>query len=397
VGSGHVLHVNAVGRRADLAEAGAPALRGRPFVVANEAAPRAVVLDVSAAAHREGLDRGMPLAAARVALPGLEVRPPRGRARAEAEEALWLAALRYSPVVERAGPGHLFIDLAGTGRLFGPPEDLACRLRAELAASTGLRPSLALASTKTASKIATRVFRPGGFVALSAAEESGLVRRQPVALLPGVGPTLLERLGLLSLYDIGALADLADRDALALGPRGPALVARARCEGDGLVDPSPLERRSVRGSATLEPDTVDPEELRAALAPLAFEQSFSLRRSRRGFRAAVVGGGHSDGRSDTARAASGRLRERDDEALALALEALSRARTRRVRVRSLSLELESVAPAGPTLELFEPEELRRARLQSALDSIRSRYGPGAIAPCAAASRPAPRASLTGMA
>ncbi len=382
MGYGTVLHVNAVGLLADLAEAFEPSLRGRPFVVANESAPRAAVLDVSAIAHREGLERGMPLAAALKTLPGLEVRAPRPGARAAAEEALLGAALRYSPVVERAGPGHLFVDLAGTGRLCGPPEDAACRLRAEIVAGTGLRPALALSSGKTASKVATRVFRPGGFVALSAAEESRLVRRQPASLLPGVGPALLERLRLLGLDDIGAVADLPERDARALGPRGPALVARARCEGDGPVDPSPWERRSVRAEAVLEPDTVDPGALRSALTSLAFELAFSLRRAGLGFASAIVGASYSDGYSELGRAATARLRERDDEALSLALEALARARTRRVRVRGLSLELASVAPAGPTLELFEPEELRRSRLQSALDAIRTRYGPGAIAPCA---------------
>jgi nucleotidyltransferase/DNA polymerase involved in DNA repair len=73
------------------------------------------------------------------------------------------------------------------------------------------------------------VFRPAGFIALSPPEEGQIIRMQPVGLLPGVGPLLLGRFGLLGIEDIGDLADLTTPEARALGPRGPELVARSRC------------------------------------------------------------------------------------------------------------------------------------------------------------------------
>ncbi len=183
MGSGTILHVNAVGLMAAIEEGLDPVLRGRPFVVANEGSARAVVLDVSHLAHREGLRRGMPLALVCNLVPGLAVRPPRAELYRGAEERLWRIALEYTPLVERAGPGHLFIDLSGTTRLYGAPEDATQRFRSRVLSETGLMPALALSSTKTASKVATRVFRPGGFIALSSGEENLLVRRQPASLL----------------------------------------------------------------------------------------------------------------------------------------------------------------------------------------------------------------------
>jgi len=371
VSSGRVLHINAVGLMAELEESLEPSLRRRPFVVANERLSRAVVLDVSALAHREGARPGMSLAAARALLPGLVATPPRAELYRDAEDRLWRLALELTPLVERAGRGHLFADLTGTGRLYGPPDDAAQRLRSRILAETGLSPALALSSTKTASKVATRVFRPGGFVALSTAEEGPLVRRQPASLLPGVGPALLRRLALLEIDDIGGIADLDDARAAAVGPRGRELVARARCVDDSPVNPLPLGSRSASAEAVLEPDTADPEALRLRLLSLSAELAFSLRRDGLGF-----------SYRGSASARSARRLWRDDEALALALEALGRARTRRVRVRSMALTLSGLGAAGPELDLFEPGESRLSRLQSALDSIRGRYGSGAIEPCA---------------
>ena len=75
--TGTVLHVNAVGLMAAMEENLEKALRGRPFVIANGGAARAVVLDLSREAHREGLRRGMLLARAKGELAGLLVREPR--------------------------------------------------------------------------------------------------------------------------------------------------------------------------------------------------------------------------------------------------------------------------------------------------------------------------------
>lgn len=381
MGSAPILHVNAVGLMAAVEESRDRGLKGRPFVVANEATPRALVLDLSITAHREGLRRGMPLAAARTRVPGLDVRAPRAELYRGAEERLWRIAMEFTPLVERAGPGHLFIDLSGTGRLFGTAADTTQRYRKRILADTGLCPALALASSKTASKVATRVFRPGGFVVLSPGEESSLIRRQPVALLPGVGPVLLGRLSLLGIEDIGGIADLGEREARALGPRGPELAARARLIDDSPVNPEPPERRGVSGSFVFEPDTIDPGVIRLRLSALASGLAFALRKEGRGFGRVGLELCYSDGLRSSAGAVSRGLLCRDDEALGLSLVALERAWTRRVRVRRLRLELSGIAAAGAELDLFEPEDLRPGRLQTALDAIRSRYGSEAIAPC----------------
>ncbi len=379
---GTILHVNMVGLMAAVEERDDPALRGRPFVVADESAPRSCVLDLSPAAHREGIASGMPLALARKTLPGLLVRAPRHERYVAADAVLATIALAFTPLVERAGRGHVFADLAGTARLFGPPEDAAQKLRLRIMDDAGLRPAIALAGTKTASKVATRVFRPGGFVALSPPDETALVRRQPVSLLPGVGPALAARFRLLDIDTIGELADLGAAESRAVGARVPFLVARARGTDRSPVDPQPPERRRMHGSVLFEPDSGDERILRARLDGAVSDLAFELRKTGAGARRVTVEAVYTDGLRIEATAFSTHMARRDDEFVLLAREALGRAGKRRVRIRRLGITLSSIGPAGPELDLFEPGETRMNRLQIALDRIRNRHGGDALVPCA---------------
>ena len=51
---------------------------------------------------------------------------------ARASRALHEILRTYAPVIEPRGYGHAFLDLTGTGRLFGPPVDVAMRVRREV-------------------------------------------------------------------------------------------------------------------------------------------------------------------------------------------------------------------------------------------------------------------------
>lgn len=377
---GTILHINAVGLAAAVEQQSDRSLKWRPFVVANEDLPRAVVLDVSPEAHKEGLQRGMVLSAARALCPHLVVRRPRPNLYASMEEVVRGLCLRVTPLVEAAGRGHLYMDLAGTCRLYGQPEDVAQKLRADIYESTGLTPSMALSGTKTVSKVATRVFRPSGFVALSSNEASELLQRQPVNLLPGVGPVLQGRLSLLAIEAIGDLAALSAFEAKALGPRGKELVTRAQGYDASPVNPENLGQRKATADLVFEPDTEDPEALRAALVRLVTEVAFSLRKDGLGAQGATVLVQYTDGAASRATQRAKRLCVRDGEVLELALGALKMATKRRVRIRRLALVLSELNSAGPELDLFEPE-VRQAHLQYALDRVHERFGFAALVPC----------------
>ena len=69
----------------------------------------------------------MPVRKAQRLCPDLIVLPPNPRLYARASRALHEILRIYAPTIEPRGYGHAFLDLTGTGRLFGPPQDVAAR------------------------------------------------------------------------------------------------------------------------------------------------------------------------------------------------------------------------------------------------------------------------------
>ena len=148
-------------------ELAAPALRTRPIVVAPPGADRAVVLALSAEARRAGVSRGMPVRQARKLCPDLILLPPNPALYARASRALHQILRVYAPVIEPHGYGHAFLDLTGTGRLFGPAIDVAERVRREARERLHLPLSVGVAVNKLVSQAATAVVKPEPLLELS--------------------------------------------------------------------------------------------------------------------------------------------------------------------------------------------------------------------------------------
>src|SRR5207247_2633198 len=106
-------------------------LRDRPVGIAVSHAPRASIHELSREAEQEGLSCGMPVEQARRLCPSLRVLPKDAvRVRIAHQDLLEIIG-RFAPVWEPVRPGHLFLDLTGTTRLFGPTVDVAARIERE--------------------------------------------------------------------------------------------------------------------------------------------------------------------------------------------------------------------------------------------------------------------------
>src|SRR3954451_7655131 len=137
----------------------APALSSRPLDIAPQAAERATLLELSAEARRAGLVRGMSVRKAQRLCPDLVILPPNLRLYAKASRALHQILRVFAPTIEPRGYGHAFLDLTGTGRLFGPPQDVAARIRREAKERLQLPLSVGIASNKLVSQAAIKAGR----------------------------------------------------------------------------------------------------------------------------------------------------------------------------------------------------------------------------------------------
>src|SRR2546428_752177 len=131
-----------------------PRLRDRPVVVAPSSSTRAPVLVSSLEARRAGVFRGMPLARAVRICRALTVPPPNEPLTRRASEAILKILSCYSPLLEPAGPGHVFLDMTGTRRLFGEAVNSADRIQREVRERLQLASTLGVASNKLVSRVA---------------------------------------------------------------------------------------------------------------------------------------------------------------------------------------------------------------------------------------------------
>lgn len=214
-----------------------PELRGQAVAVVREAGARAPLVSISPEAARRGLAPGMSVAQARNADDSVAVRLLGEDGLRATQAALGDVGDSFSPRVEDAGDGVVYLDAGGLHSLF-PTESALANAMAQRAQHLGLEIHVGLAATKVAAYLAAR--DGGGVTVVSPGEEWGVLAPMPVTLLQP-SPALQQTLRRWGLHTIGELAALpASAVGARLGPEGVALVRRARGE-----DEHPLAPRSA--------------------------------------------------------------------------------------------------------------------------------------------------------
>jgi DNA polymerase-4 len=379
-----VLHVNVYHFAASVEQVRNPSLAGRPVIIAPAGLARARVLDVSREAFDEGVRRGMWLSDAVRMCRGAPIVPPDPELCGRAMSAVTRELERFSPLVERAGAGHAFLDVSGTRRMFGPAVDAAERIRSALRGGLRLASGVGAAANKLMSKVATRVIKPGGLCTVVRGGEGLFLEPLPVFVLPGLDREILLRLDAFNIRTAGQLASMTLHDlAVPFGDAARHILMRARGEDHTPVLPAHLPPPSVREERTLTPDTNDPGEILKALFSIAGAAGSRLRAAGMAPRRARLAVQYADGvrlAGWTAMAGGSDLDMTLFEKLT-ALYAKTIAcpeRSRRVRVRRISILLDRMAYPGGQLDLFEGPHTREQNLMHALDSVRARFGGAAV-------------------
>jgi DNA polymerase-4 len=338
---------------------------------------------MSEEAYRAGVRKGMALSQATRICREAELRPPRPELYRRAMDDFLRQVRSYSPRLEHGlEDGHVFVDLTGTHRLFGPAMDVGLRLRREVRRQLGFTPIWTLATSKLVAKVASRLVKPVGEYIVSAGEESDFLAPLPVALLPGLAPGELQRLGEFRILSVGQLAGLSRGQLLVpFGRRSDYLYDASRG-----IDTAPVLAGAGTAAVAVEQvfagDTNDRQEVIAAVADLVSRAGMELRQRRQEARRVGVRIGYADGLQVVRSATARRRTASDFELRQLADQALARAWLRRGRLRSCRLVCDDLCRQSPQLSLFaEPSgrERRQTGLLAAMDAIRSRYGHALIA------------------
>ncbi len=364
-----------------------PELRGRPVVVGG-LSDRGVVSTASYEARPFGVHSALPMVEARRRCPHAVFLAPDHRRYARESARIFGIFRRFTPRVEALSLDEAFLDLTGTGRLLGPPREVARAIRKAVREETGLAVSCGIAPVKFAAKLASDLAKPDGLLEVPPGGLRAFLEPLPVGRLWGVGPVAEARLRRAGFASIGSVAraDLRSLEAV-VGSRAVQLRALARGEDPREVEPS-REPVSLSEEHTFPEDVREPADLLPALRRHA--EAVARRLRARGLRARTVvlklklGRRRAPGpRGHPLRTRRITLREPTDEAAVIvsAARALLLEAPPEEPVRLLGVGVTGLAPAGSgQLPLFGggAQQERRRRLERALDEIRERFGPEAV-------------------
>ncbi|NNG45914.1 MAG: DNA polymerase IV, partial [Deltaproteobacteria bacterium] len=184
---------------------------------------------------------------------------------------------RYTPLVEPVSLDEAFLDVTESVRLFGPSEEIARKIRAEVRAETGLTVSAGVASSKLVAKIASDMNKPDGLTVVPRGKEQEYLGPLQVGRLWGVGEMTRSALAEMGVQKISDLAGIPEEVVVRkLGKHGAHLHRLAHGIDDREVEPE-REIKSMGREETFDEDLLEILGLRKQLLDIATRTAARLR------------------------------------------------------------------------------------------------------------------------
>ncbi len=351
-------------------------LRGLPLIVG-----AGVVLAASYPAKARGVRTAMALGQARRACPEAIVVPPRFSAYAQASRDVFEVFRRTSPVVEALSIDEAFLDVRGMDRIAGTPAEIAAQLKRDVLEHVGLPITVGVARTKFLAKVASGVAKPDGLLVVAADRELEFLHPLPVERLWGVGAVTAGKLRALGVTTVGQVAVLEETTLTAvLGTAsGRHLHALSLNRDPRPVQPG-RRRRSIGSQRALGRRPKTTEDIDATVVALVDRVTRRMRAAGRVGRTVILRLRFDDFSRVTR---SHTMADPTAETAVVLAAARGLLVTPRRSSSSQGLTLVGVAVTNledeDAVQLLLRFDRRSARdLDTALDSVRDRFGSGAI-------------------
>ena len=264
---------------ASVEQARRPQLQGQPVIVGGRAESRGVVSTASYEARACGVRTAMPMAQALRRCPQGVFLSVDMAAYKDAQQRLLEIYGRFTDLVEPVSIDEAFLDVTGSRRLFGSPQEIAAQIQRLTSDELGLSCSIGIGPTRLLAKLAAELEKPGGLSTLTEDDVYGRLRTLPVGAISGIGPVTVKRLSSLGIANIGELQDAPLPLLQTSFAKSAASLKELAFGGDDA--PVRAERpapKSMGHEVTFARDTAEPEFLQATLLDLADRVASGLRR-----------------------------------------------------------------------------------------------------------------------
>ena len=370
-----IAHVDCDAFYATIEKRDDPALAAEPVIVGG--GKRGVVATCCYIARTYGVKSAMPMFEALRLCPQAKVVRPNFEKYAKAGREVRKMMLALTPLVEPLSIDEAFLDLSGTARLHGmSPAKALARFAADVEKNLKITVSIGLSCNKFLAKVASDLDKPRGFAVLGASEAPAFLAPKPISFIYGVGKVSAARYARDGFSRIADLQCASESELMRrYGEEGRRLAQLARGIDARLVS-AERETKSVSSETTFEHDIADFRSLEKILWSLAEEVSARLKT--KGLAGATV--------TLKLKTADFKIRTRARSLgaptqLARRIFATSRGllehETDGTRFRLLGVGVSALA----TAEEADPADLvdgRTALAEHAVDSVRARFGEGAV-------------------
>lgn len=363
-----------------------PELRDRPVIVGG--GRRGVVSTCCYVARQYGVHSAMPMFKALKACPeAVVIRPDFSKYVAESQR-IFAAIGKLTPLVQTLSLDEAWIDLSGTVRLNGgSPAFQLVRLQKQIETETGLTVSIGLAPNRFLAKIASELDKPRGFSVIGT-EAASLLAPKPVTILPGVGPVFSKTLRSDGYATIADLAAADPRDLIKrYGESGLRLHDLAHGRDARAVSPD-HERKGMSAETTFNADLTRAADLEAELWPLCEKLASKARRDGVASRVMVLKLRRTDFRIVTRRTSLAEPVQTARALFAAGRALLAPELGRPYRLIGIGMG-EVVDALDTPSALFESAEARTLKTETAIDTLRSKFGRDAVVAGRALTPPGP--------
>ncbi len=356
-----------------------PSLRDRPVIIGG--GRRGVVSAACYHARLYGIHSAMPMFKALKACPDAVVIKPDMQKYAAAGRQVREIMLSVTPLVEPISIDEAFLDLSGTRRLHRhTPAELLVALVNRLKDEVGITASIGLSYNKFLAKVASDADKPRGFFVIGRGDAQAFLAAQPVTLIWGVGKALA---GALHRDGIAAIADLLPHSEAALvdryGQMGHRLFHFARGHDTRRVNPHG-PAKSISAETTFNDDLTTFDDLSKRLWPLCEKVSRRLKAKSLATTGVTLKLKRADFRILTrSRQLTGCTQLADQ--LYKAARPLLEASSDGTPYRLIGIGTSGLADArfADQPDLADPDSMRRAKVERAIDDVRAKLGDKAIA------------------
>jgi DNA polymerase-4 len=374
-----ILHIDMDAFYASVEEQDRPELKGKPLIVGGTGG-RGVVAAASYAVRRFGVRSAMPMREALRLCPQAIVVHPRMARYKEISDQVFAIFREFTPEVEGLSLDEAFLDVTASQQLLGNPEAIGAKIRRRIAQRTGLTASVGIATNKLLAKIASDLNKPDGMCRIDAGNIREILDPLPIHKLFGVGQKTLPAVLAAGIRTFGD-ARVAGDEVLwrAFGKHGKTMRDRASGLDDRPVEPD-REEKSISAEETFDTDIRAQPKLTAQLKGLADRTASRLRGQQ------LLAGRVSVKirRADFTTYTRQRALEpptQDTAIIAAAAEALLQgwlASQPKAAVRLLGVGVSDLQLLKQSDLFSGPAQDSGARLYSAVDGIRDRFGAGLL-------------------